>query len=176
MSTTIGSGNEVAGAAISLPLDANGNYIADGWENDATNNYNPAVDNETGPATNGNAGDGLVVFEEYRGFKVNGSHTRTRPSKKDIFIYTEFGAENGATTDYGIGWATHLPGTFVTHRIIEEEMEGKDTDTRIINFNSLGIPGQFGAVDAWRVIDQRALHVKKDTNNNQIADACVSEK
>ena len=154
-----GSGAEVAGAAISLPLDANGNYIADGWESDATANYNPAVDNETGPTMNGNAGDGLVVFEEYRGFKVNGTHTRTSPTKKDIFIYTEFGAENGATTDYGIGWATNLPGIFVTHRIIESEME--KLKSRIINFNSLGIPGQFGAVDSWRVIDQRALHVNK---------------
>ena len=34
-----GSGTEVAGAAISLPLDANSNYIADSWENDATNSW-----------------------------------------------------------------------------------------------------------------------------------------
>lgn len=168
-----GAGTEVAGASISLPLDANGNYIADGWESDATENYNPAVDDEMGPAngvgveSNGNPGDGLVVFEEYRGFKVNGTHTRTRPSKKDIFIYTEFGAENGATTDYGIGSATNLPGIFVTHRIIIEEMEKGNTKSRIINFNSLGIPGQFGAVDPWRVIDQRALYVKKGEKNSK---------
>ena len=167
-----GSGTEVAGAAISLPLDANGNYIADSWENDATNDYNPAVDDETGPAGNAgvenntNLGDGLVVFEEYRGFKVNGNHTRTRPSKKDLFIYTEFGVENGATTDYGIGWATNLPGIFVTHRIIIEEMKDEDIESRIINFNSLGTPVQFGAVDKWRVINQCALHVQSEPGTN----------
>ena len=43
-----GAGKKWAGHTITLSLDTNGNYIADSWENDTTENYNPAVDVETG--------------------------------------------------------------------------------------------------------------------------------
>ena len=58
------------------------------------------------------------MFEEYRGFKVNFSHKRTSPVKKDVFIYS--------TLSEGLGYAgkmnTSDPGAFVFHSIRENEM------------------------------------------------------
>jgi len=38
------------------------------------------------PKQLGISGDGLVAFEEYRGFFVDGLHTRTNPHRKDLFV------------------------------------------------------------------------------------------
>mgnify|MGYP005635353473 FL=1 len=49
------------------------------WE--AGNNYQEAADDEVGPGANGNPGDGLSVFAEYRGFVVAATWIRTSPAK-----------------------------------------------------------------------------------------------
>ena len=141
--------------SIAIPKDDNGNYIAD--KSDTFYGYtNPALDGETGPDTgtgveeNNNPGDGLVEFEEYRGFKVNGGHKRLDPTRKDIFIYSP--------TVLGIGNATNLP--FKVHEILDMETESTYMD-RSVNYNGLGTPTQFGAGDEWYVQDTKALWVFK---------------
>ena len=147
------SSSDVFDVSIAIPKDDNGNYIAD--RSDTFYGYtNPALDGETGPDTgtgveeNNNPGDGLVQFEEYRGFKVNGGHKRLDPTRKDIFIYSP--------TVLGIGDATNLP--FKVHEILDMETESTYMD-RSVNYNSLGTPTQFGAVDPWYVQDTMALWV-----------------
>ena len=144
--------NEIS---IAIPKDDNGNYIAD--KSDTYYGYtNPALDGETGPDTgtgveeNNNPGDGLVQFEEYRGFKVNGGHKRLSPTRKDIFIRSP--------TVLGIGNASNLP--FEVHEILDSETEDEHTD-RSVNYNGLGTPTQFGAGDSWNVQDTKALWVFK---------------
>ena len=155
--------NEVT---IAVPKDdsgfnGSGNYIAD--KSDTDYGYtNPALDGETGPDTgsgveeNNNPGDGLVEFEEYRGFKVNGGHKRLSPTRKDIFIYSP--------TDLGIGNASNLPSVFEVHEILDTETKRMQTD-RTVNFNRLGTPTQFGAVDKWNVQDTMALWILEIKGN-----------
>ena len=88
---------------LTIPRDDNGNKIADGWRNDAANNYNGGDDDEVGPGAttftdhlgvvhnipeNTNNGDGLTVLDEYRGARLASENRTTRfsPRLKEIFI------------------------------------------------------------------------------------------
>ena len=165
----------LAECVIPIPKDDNLNYMAD--KLDAIYGYtNPAKDGETGPSPgmgveqNNNFGDGLVEFEEYRGFMINRSHTRLHTTKKDIFVHSQFtgwGAAPGvAGFSSGIGDAANLPSVFETHEIRKDEVKNGDDSRknpdRTVNFNSLGKPKQFGAGDKWRVQDTKALWVYKE--------------
>lgn len=155
--------NRLLECFMPIPKDDNFNYIAD--KSDADYGYtNPAKDAETGPSPgmgvehNQKFGDGLVEFEEYRGFKKNRKHTRLSPARKDIFVHSEFtvfGPNPGDITTSGIGDASNLPMVFEKHEIRVDEMK----PNRIVNFNSLGRPTQFGAGDSWRVQDTKALWI-----------------
>jgi hypothetical protein len=100
---TIESGRTVYQlATLTLPSDGNDNGIADaGWRalanssTGATNHvpdvYPVASDGDNDPVVSGlpiegRTGDGLTVFEEYRGFVVRGEHRRLHPLRKDVFI------------------------------------------------------------------------------------------
>jgi hypothetical protein len=73
---------------INVPRDDDGNNIADSW----TGNSGGADDDaDATPTGNGVAGDRLTRYEEYRGFFVNGSHLRTNPDVKDVFIHDDGG-------------------------------------------------------------------------------------
>jgi len=114
-----------------IPIDKNGNQIADGWENDDTqphilpngkNGYNPAADDEN--VLNTNHGDAFSVFDEYRGVWLNGSdgHKRLKPSEKDVLIAPEDedGSESTNTANdmwsYGKGRAGVMPG-HIFHKV-----------------------------------------------------------
>ena len=88
---------------MSVPYDLNDNRIADKWEKDmGVEGADKLEDNDKLPAGQGLTGDGLTVFEEYRGFVCerdleascdgghmvrNGKHVRTSPLCRDVFIY-----------------------------------------------------------------------------------------
>ena len=149
---------------VSIPRDDNNNRIADGWErghNMYKSNENEAddwaaSDDETGPTGNNYPGDGLSVFEEYRGFRVSSGYVSTDPvDTKDLFVYTE--------CDDGIGYASNLPastgGVFKVHRIRENQMGtgklpiiGKD---RRIDFLGADVPG-------GKTTKQKALRMLQD--------------
>ena len=62
----------------------------------------------------------MTVFEEYRGFIVQGEHTSTQIDEKDVFVYSEFLKEKIGYTD------TALPSGMAGHRIKVEEMWRED--------------------------------------------------
>lgn len=154
----LGVGTLKGRADIKIPRDDNTNWIADGWEKQHgmyTSVSADAVtwsrsDDESGPLGNSNPGDGLSIYEEYRGFIVQGAHIQGDPTKKDLFIYSN--------CDEGIGYASALPSTFVVHQIREEEMGtgrlpliGKD---RRIDYKGENVLGN--------TTKQKALRVEKD--------------
>jgi hypothetical protein len=80
---------------ITIPLDENNNKIADAWEKDKDNNiftYNYSMDWDKEHVNNNNYdGDGLTLYEEYRGIIAKGKHIRLSPVKKDLIIANDVG-------------------------------------------------------------------------------------
>lgn len=76
-----------AGAVLDLPKDEDGNRVADGWQERRGVLGRPGTDDaDDRPEGNGFAGDGLTLYEEYRGFVVKGRWTDTDPQRKDLFV------------------------------------------------------------------------------------------
>ncbi len=108
--------SESAHFTSTVPIDNNGNGIADSWEKDGEqthvinvngveqtkNGYNQVVDDETGPGDNNrHPGDGWSVSAEYRGIfttKTDTQVTRLDPKKKDVMVCSD-----EAMTEYGTG-------------------------------------------------------------------------
>ena len=92
--------------AVTIPLDENGNKIADGWNGDENREHvingvtkkgwNPSADDEN--VLNTNNGDGYSVFDEYRGFWTGTNHIELSPTAKDAIICPEDGDRDINTT------------------------------------------------------------------------------
>ncbi len=109
-------------AYASIPLDANGDHIADEWLELRGISRSSASDDVDSAPSGANTGDGFSTYEEYRGFMVGGTWTDTDPTWKDLFI------NNEATPD-GCG---DFPSTGVICQIIgSDEYDG----SRVVNFN-----------------------------------------
>jgi hypothetical protein len=89
---------------IRIPKDENDNQVADAWEKKNhifENNYSPFWDSEkqklNGVVVNTHDGDGLALYEEYRGVVSKGVYTQLDPTKKELFVLNEIGnkAESG---------------------------------------------------------------------------------
>ncbi|HET8733472.1 MAG TPA: hypothetical protein VFM45_06830, partial [Anaeromyxobacteraceae bacterium] len=81
-----------AGAALDVPKDEDGNRVADGWQERRGVLGRPGTDDaDDRPEGNGFAGDGLTLYEEYRGFQVKGRWTDTDPLRKDLFVCDDSG-------------------------------------------------------------------------------------
>lgn len=104
---------------VRVPRDDNDNDISDEWAYDSGNGQD---DNDNNPG-GANNGDGLERYEEYRGFLVQGTHVRTNPNNKDLFIYDE--------DNLGFGYANDLG--FAMHNILSSEWSG--TGSRKMNAN-----------------------------------------
>jgi hypothetical protein len=141
---------------LTIPQDDDSNHIADWWDKCfAGNSKDATADADRVPAGDGDQGDGLSLYEEYRGFRVKGGqHIRTDPLLKDLFI---FDADN-----LRLGYFAQ--SSLTTHFIEEEDfnLEGGATNHMVINpnrgFATLGpqhalmienvnMPGLYGLAD-----------------------------
>ena len=149
------------------------NYIADVYDEKtgyaAARTDGNITDNETGPGSNKNAGDGFSYWEEYRGVVVNGYNFRLNPTVKNIFVHSGFSSEysslgNPSFTSEGYGYAENLekisgsPNVFDVHLI--RRAEQGTLSSRIVNFNTYA---------AYQVklsngspLSQKAIHVTRD--------------
>jgi hypothetical protein len=148
--TVKGTADQVA----RIPLDDDQNGLPDdGWKAGRTRVRSQGLmktdDDDMTPTGNGTAGDGLTVFEEYRGFMADGKHRRTDPEKKDLFILSEL---QNLPEDAGIEDADHLP--LEVHELKRGEI---NVNTRLINPNKAN--SGFGGTIV-NSVDQQALHVK----------------
>jgi hypothetical protein len=111
---------------LTIPQDKNDNKIADDWEefNDVQG-WPADDDSESDPKGDEDTGDGLTLYEEYRGFMENGKHIWGEPLKKDLFLCNKIGD-------------AVLPGIELFKSITELEVHSKLTkdelgENRVVN-------------------------------------------
>lgn len=112
-------------ASITLPLDKNGNHIADQWEDDWSALGQAATDDkDLKPEDVGDpneAGDGFSFYEEYRGVVVGGNWTELDPKTRNVFIRDEIGCGVGCFADLNLD--------------VKLLDEGEWDANRVVNFN-----------------------------------------
>ncbi len=133
---------EPEGTWIPIPRRQKGSKIADAWkkQNDAAGLADDD-DGEKEPKGDGHSGDGLTLYEEYRGFyaRDDNQHQVGKPRQKDFFIWNWTGKESG------IGLFASLSGLNVHARLKGNQMR----QDRVINFNHSG--------DEPHRVDQHAI-------------------
>jgi len=104
---------------IAVPRDDDNIHVADHWELDHNVPIDAAATEDDDPIPTGQRrdGDGLTLYEDYRGFIAHTSAStgalkwiQTDPMKKDLFVYDE----NGLYERYVMKQASNPPG-FETH-------------------------------------------------------------
>jgi hypothetical protein len=120
---------------VRLPKRQSNSYIADSWKKDQGVTDKPDNDDsEENPVGLPKCqGDGLTLYEEYRGFYENGKHIEGNPKKKDFFVRNLVGAEAEA----GIWLFSDLSGLEVHKDLTDAEFD-KFPGTRVINGNKDG--------------------------------------
>ncbi|MFN4958781.1 MAG: hypothetical protein ACK5E7_14620, partial [Cyclobacteriaceae bacterium] len=98
----IRKGVKLDSAQLQLPIDTDGDQIADLWELDPANggtlslgknNQKDRDWDEDKSIGNSNDGDGYTKWDEYLGTVINGVHTRLKPTRKEVFFDTSLAGE-----------------------------------------------------------------------------------
>jgi len=113
---------------ILLPKRAKDSKIADIWKQNTGVSLPDDDDSETGPAGASSPGDGFSLYEEYRGFYVNGRHVSGDPKKIDYFVRNYIGPDARP----GIDLFADLTGAEVHEILRDAEF---DRQQRVMNAN-----------------------------------------
>ncbi|MEZ5560728.1 MAG: hypothetical protein R3E86_19550 [Pseudomonadales bacterium] len=128
--------------AVDLPKQSQTVWIADAWTAaHGTAELPPSDDDETtaGQPLNG---DGYTLYEEYRGFVVNGRHVEGDPKRKDYFVLNLIGADARP----GIALFEELSDLRVHSKLRRSEMSQKD---RLMNGNRRDAPHRVDQHGVW---------------------------
>lgn len=112
---------------IRLPQRTANSFIADSWKRAKSVSGSDNSDDESIPAGDGNAGDGLTLYEEYRGFYESQDHMEGNPLKKDYFAVNLAGSMG----DGGLALFQRLSGLSVRKKLLQTELSFE----RVINKN-----------------------------------------
>ena len=123
-----------------IPVDENENHIADWWE-DLRNppSREPLSDDDFAPRGDGTLGDGLSLYEEYRGLMVRGVWQDFDPKEKDMFVMN-FGAGNedpyepAVILNDAITSQDGFPGAGMPLLWLLNAKEGAGYPLRVVNF------------------------------------------
>lgn len=114
---------------LRIPKDDDENYIADCWEKDKIYGKKAETDDESSSEGDREPGDGLTLYEEYRGFMENKVHRWGDPEKKDFFIRID--KKVGQKVKPGIKLFENLAKLKVFSELTKEEL----SESREINRN-----------------------------------------
>jgi hypothetical protein len=142
--------------ALNLPKDSDGNHIADVWKmENGVIGAQPDTDAlATMPTGNGFPGDGISLYERYRGFlywdyaQQKPIHVRLDPQQKALFVYPQ----DAAGMQAGIEFFAQASGLDV-YTITQYQMD----DTRVINFNkkTANAVDQHALRLVWAILDEK---------------------
>jgi len=138
---------------VLLPKRQEDSRIADPWRKHADVEYlADENDSEDEPVGNGFKGDGLSLYEEYRGFHEKGDHVGGNPKKKDLFLRDEI---NTPFSRQGVMLFQTVSGVNVHYRLRESELSGSSgsNKARVINIHSRSA----------HIVDQHALVLKTES-------------
>ncbi len=105
-------------------------------------------DDDEYPGKNRFTGDGLTLYEEYRGFLLKTKHEYGDPKKKDLFVCNQVAYANAGLTLFA-----KRTGLNVRELDRDEMSEGSGVANRVINFNRSG-------QNPWKV-DQHGIVMRK---------------
>ena len=129
-----------------LPKRKPFSLIADTWlEQWNLSGRQDDADDDEDPKGDGNAGDGLTLYEEHRGFYENRRHGEGNPQRKDYFAVNKAGSE----VDAGLELFRRLTGLRVHPLLLQGEM----SSDRVINGNYSSSPHR---VDQHAVVYKNA--------------------
>ena len=85
---------DAAKRELRVPIDDNDNHIADGWEKSLgifSRNLPADWNQANDPSKQLKDGDGISLYEKYRGFEFDGRHESLQPMKKYLFLFDQDG-------------------------------------------------------------------------------------
>ncbi|AGC47003.1 hypothetical protein MYSTI_05727 [Myxococcus stipitatus DSM 14675] len=150
-----------------IPKRARDSYVAEKWLADHAAGMADSADDENlaGGAGDGHSGDGLTVYEEYRGFFAKGTWFDTHPTDVDFMLVNDTNGWRKADIDSGIlrfASASNLKvhAEFATNDL-EMPIDNTDFDEvkRIVNLHPLTEGGR-------HKVDQHAV-VMRIARNSQ---------
>ncbi len=144
---------------LRVPKRAPESRIADSWK--ARNKGGAdALDDDDTPTGDGNKGDGFTLYEEYRGFVIDGQHVEGDPKTKDFFVLNLIDGDG----DAGIALFASLSGLRVhtstlnteispAHRVMNaNRAEGAHVvDQHAVLINTYDTPEELGGTGAFTV-------------------------
>jgi len=130
---------------LTLPQDENLNHIADAWEK-AEGRFigydtDPACDCADKPSGQACDGDGISLYERYRGFKTKQGWTRLKAHPKYVFVRDQDGLlletmSNGGTASSAFPSVTQCKVIFLDPD--QWTGSGMSDSARVVNFNTSG--------------------------------------
>ncbi len=139
---------------LTLPKDENDNRIADVWERSEGTwgkVQDPAWDESDIPKDHEVNGDGISLYEKYRGFRFGATHERLDAWRKHVFIYDP---DNLVHANLGSVMSFAEASSLRVRFVESDAWTGSGpvgSGKRIVNFNTSG----FG-----HAVDQHGLHVR----------------
>ncbi|MCE9672173.1 hypothetical protein LY474_30645 [Myxococcus stipitatus] len=162
-----------SGEPMRIPMRHPLSYIADSWK--ASNgklDSDDIEDDEVLPGGgDGHTGDGLSLYEEYRGFVASGTRVDPDPMLVDFHLFNGFPTDSASypTVSEGASLFEGITGMKVHKNYSSEDFEFPDTPLdpdptkRIINFNAL-TEGHRHLVDQHLIMVMRASSATEDSN------------
>ncbi|MBM3759239.1 MAG: hypothetical protein FJW36_03220 [Acidobacteria bacterium] len=162
VTATLEDGRVVTGVyrgegVVRLPKRPASSKVADAWRDASGEKGADAEDSDELPLGDGRPGDGLTVFEEYRGFFGSGKHLRTNTERKDLFVRDDVGGKTKA----GIDLFARETGLMVHHELTEEELQ-IFPEPHVVNLNYR---------DGAHVVDQHGVVI---VETDQVKDSALA--